>query len=217
MGDAMSEVERLREQFIAEFDAGRAPDPGEYLAQVDSADRRELEALLDAYLEQAPRRPFEPAAFAASPARALTDDLVQALAGRAGAWPVLLPRLRHTARLRRAELVQRLAAALGVAGREAKVERYYHQMEQGLLEPRGVSDRVLDALSELLGTTRERLREAAQALRPAAPRGARAAGARAAGSRRRAVRPNRDPERRRARGDGRPPRAPRHSGGCRGL
>src|SRR4051794_11779779 len=169
MGDAMSEVERLREQFIAEFDAGRAPDPGEYLSQVDGADRRELEALLDAYLEQAPRRPFEPAAFAASPARALTDDLVQALDGRAGAWPVLLPRLRHAARLRRAELVQRLAAALGVAGRETKVERYYHEMERGLLEPRGVSDRLLDALSELLGTTRERLREAAEALGPAAP------------------------------------------------
>jgi hypothetical protein len=170
MGDAMRDVERLREQFIAEFDAGHAPDPGEYLAQVEGADRRELEALLDAYLEQAPRRPFDPAAFAASPARALTDDLVQALDGRAGAWPVLLPRLRHTARLRRAEVVQRLAAALGVADREAKVERYYHEMEQGLLEPRGVSDRVLDALSELLGTTRERLREAAQALGPAAPR-----------------------------------------------
>ena len=169
MDDAMSDVERLRERFIAEFDAGRAPDPGEYLTQVEGTDRRELEALLEAYLEQAPRRPFEPAAFAASPARALTDDLVQALDGRAGAWPVLLPRLRHAARLRRAELVRRLAAALGVAGREAKVERYYHEMEQGLLEPRGVSDRVLDTLSELLGTTRERLREAAEALGPAAP------------------------------------------------
>jgi len=42
-------------------------------------------------------------------------------------------------------------------------------MEQGLLEPRGVSDRVLDALGDLLGTTRERLREAAGALGPAAP------------------------------------------------
>jgi hypothetical protein len=169
MDDAMSDVERLRERFIAEFDAGRAPDPGEYLAQVEGTDRRELEALLDAYLEQAPRCRFDAAAFAASPARALTDDLAQALEGRAGTWPVFLPRLRHAARLRRAELVRRLAAALGVAGREAKVERYYHEMEQGLLEPRGVSDHVLDALSELLGTTRERLQEAAEALGPAAP------------------------------------------------
>src|SRR5215210_6574823 len=129
MGDAMREVERLRKQFIAEFDAGRVPDPGEYLAQVDGADRRALEALLDAYLEQAPRRAFDPAAFAASPARDLADDLTQALGGQAGTWPVLLPRLRQTARLRRADLVQRLSTALGVTGREEKVGRYYHEME----------------------------------------------------------------------------------------
>jgi len=169
MDDAMSDVEGLRQRFIAEFEAGRAPDPREYLTQVDGADRRELEALLDAYLEQAPRRSFDAAAFAASPARDLADDLTQALGGQAGTWPVLLPRLRQTARLRRADLVQRLSAALGVTGREEKVGRYYHEMEQGLLEPRGVSDRVLDALGDLLGTSRERLREAAAALGPTAP------------------------------------------------
>jgi len=166
MDDAMSDVERLRERFIAEFEAGRAPDPREYLAQVDATGQRRLEEALDAYLEQAPRRPFDANAFATSPARALADDLGQSLQGRAGTWPVVLPRLRHSARLRRSELVARLAASLGVADREEKVGRYYHEMEQGLLEPRGVSDRVLDALAALLGTTRERLREAAAGLGP---------------------------------------------------
>lgn len=166
MGDAMSDVERLRERFVAEFAAGRAPDPSEYLEQVDGVDRAALEALLDAYLERAPRRSFDAAAFAASPARALADDLEHALNGRAGTWPVVLPRLRQAARLRRADLIQRLTAALGVAGREEKVGRYYHEMEQGLLEPRGVSDRVLDALGVLLGTTRELLRDAADSLDP---------------------------------------------------
>ena len=162
MGDAMPEIERLRERFIAEFEAGASPDPREYLTQLEGADQRELEALLDAYLARAPRRRFDPAAFATSPARALVDDLEQSLAGRAGTWPVVLPRLRNAARLRRAELVQRLAERLGVSGRERKVERYYHEMEQGLLAPAGVSDRVLDALAELLSTTRQRLREAAE-------------------------------------------------------
>lgn len=162
MGDAMPEIERLREQFIAEFEAGASPDPRDYLTQLEGADQRELEALLEAYLAQAPRRRFDPAAFAASPARALVDDLEQSLAGRAGTWPVVLPRLRNAARLRRAELVQRLTERLGVTGREPKVERYYHEMEQGLLAPAGVSDRVLDALAELLSTTRQRLREAAE-------------------------------------------------------
>jgi hypothetical protein len=160
MGDGMPHVERLRARFIEAFEAGANPDPRDYLSQLEGADQRELEALLDAYLTQAPRRRFDPEAFAASPARALVDDVEQSLAGRAGAWPVLLPRLRNTARLPRGELVRRLAASLGVTGREAKVERYYHEMEQGLLEPAGVSDRVLDALATLLRTSRERLREA---------------------------------------------------------
>jgi hypothetical protein len=163
MGDAMPEIERLRARFIAEFEAGADPDPGDYLGQLEGADRRELEALLDAYLAQAPRRRFDPTAFAASPARALVDDLEQSLTGVAGTWPVLLPRLRNAARLRRGELVQRLAASLGVGDRTSKVERYYHQMEQGLLAPAGVSDRVLDALAALLHTSRERLREAGAA------------------------------------------------------
>jgi hypothetical protein len=160
MGDAMAEIERLREQFIAAFEAGESPDPREFLTQLEGADQRELEALLDAYLAQAPRRRFDAQAFAASPARALVDDLDQSLSGVAGAWPVVLPRLRNAARLRRGDLVARLAEALVVTGREAKVERYYHEMEQGLLPPAGVSDRVLDALASLLHTTRERLREA---------------------------------------------------------
>ena len=160
MADGMPDAERLRQRFITEFEAGASPDPLEYLSQLEGADRLELEALLDAYLAQAPRRRFDPAAFAASPARALVDDLEQSLAGRAGDWAVLLPRLRNAARLRRGELVRRLAETLGVTGREPKVERYYHQMEQGLLAPAGVSDRVLDALAGLLDTTRDRLREA---------------------------------------------------------
>src|SRR4051794_37368004 len=169
MDDAMSDVERLQAQFIAEFEAGRAPDPREYLARVEGADQRRLEEVLDAYLEQAPRRRFDAEAFAASPARTLSDDLAQSLQGRAGTWPVVLPRLRHAARLRRSELVARLAASLGVADREEKVGRYYHEMERGLLEPRGVSDRVLDVLAALLGTTRERLRADAASGFPGAP------------------------------------------------
>jgi hypothetical protein len=170
MGDAMAEIERLREQFIASFEAGERPDPRDFLTQLEGADQRELEALLDAYLAQAPRRRFDAQAFAESPARALVDDLDQSLSGVAGTWPVVLPRLRNAARLRRGDLVRRLAESLGVTGREAKVERYYHEMEQGLLPPAGVSDRVLDALASLLQTTRERLREAGAS--PAAGAGA---------------------------------------------
>ena len=161
----MGDVEQLLREFQRDFEAGGALRPSDVLARVEGADRRELEALIDAYLTRAPRRPFDAAAFAASPARALVDDLAEALEGEAGTWKAVLPRLRDAAQLKRAELVRRLAAGLGVSGREEKVARYYHEMERGLLEPEGVSDRVLVVLAGLVGTTAERLREAGSALR----------------------------------------------------
>ena len=166
MADHMPDVERLLRQFIEDFEADRSTRPQAYLEQVGGTDRRELEALIDAYLERAPRRPFDATAYAQSPARHLVDDLTESLEGVGGTWPVVLPRLRHGARLKRSELVARLAGVLGVPGREEKVERYYHAMEQGLLEPAGVSDRVLDALASLTGTTRDALRAAARGFAP---------------------------------------------------
>lgn len=163
----MGDLERLLREFRRDFEAGGTLRPSEVLARVEGADRRELEALIDAYLARAPRRPFDPEAFAASPARALVDDLAEALAAEAGTWRAVLPRLRDAAQLRRSELVRRLSDRLGVAGREEKVARYYHEMEQGRLDPSGVSDRLLAALAELVGTTAERLREAGRGLRVA--------------------------------------------------
>jgi hypothetical protein len=162
----MADVDALLRQFIERYESGDPRPPADVLAQVAGTDRKELEALLDAYLDRAPRRRFEPAELAASPARTIAEDLAQSLEGIAGTWPVVLPRLRSRARLRRAELVTRLAAALGVADREAKVARYYHAMEQGELDPAGVSERVLEALARLTGTTSQALRDAAGALQP---------------------------------------------------
>ena len=163
----MSDVERLLREFQRDFEAGGRLRPSEVLARVEGADRRELEALIDAYLARAPRRAFDRDAFAASPARSLVDDLAQALEAEASTWRAVLPRLRDAAQLRRAELVRRLAERLGVSGREEKVARYYHEMEQGRLDPAGVSGRVISALAELLGTSAERLREAGATLRVA--------------------------------------------------
>ena len=163
----MSDVERLLREFQRDFEAGGDTRPSDVLARVEGADRRELEALIDAYLARAPRRPFDREAFATSPARDLVDDLAGALEAEAGTWKAVLPRLRDAAQLRRSELVHRLADGLGVAGREEKVARYYHEMEQGRLDPAGVSHRVLAVLAELVGTTAERLREAGSGLRVA--------------------------------------------------
>jgi hypothetical protein len=166
----MGDVERLLREFVEEDRISGAADPLEFLRRADEADRPELEALIDAYLARAPRRPFDREAFARSPARAVADELGRALGGVSGTWPALLPRLRHRASLRRAEVVARLADELGAgAAQRGKVARYYHEMEQGALPATGVSDRVLEALGRVVGVPAERLREAGRAAGGTAP------------------------------------------------
>jgi len=161
----MSDVEQLLREFIALDRAGGAADPLAYLERVQGADRLELETLIDGYLARAPRRTFDSGDFARSPARAVAEELGRALGGASGTWPALLPRLRHRAQLRRAEVVTRLASELGVdASREGKIAGYYHQMEQGTLPAAGVSDRVLEALGRVVGVTADRLREAGRSV-----------------------------------------------------
>jgi hypothetical protein len=162
----MIDVERLLADYIAEHSAGGEADPREYLSRASPSDQRELAALIDAYLARAPRQEFDEATFRGSSAERTVDELERAIAGQAGLWPALLPRLRDRAGLKRSELIERLAAALGVSDRKDKVAGYYHEMEQGLLPAQGVSDRVLDALGQLIGETRTALREAGRALTP---------------------------------------------------
>jgi hypothetical protein len=164
----MADVDRLLDEFIAE-DRERGPaDPNAYLARAGEADRAELERRIDEYLAEAPRRPFDRDEFMRSPARGIAEELGRALGGVSGTWPALLPRLRHHARLRRADVVERLAGELGTE-QVAKVARYYHGMEQGTLPATGVSDRVLEALGRVVGVTAERLREAGRAAGDVAP------------------------------------------------
>ena len=162
----MTDVDRLLADYIAEHRAGGEADPGEYLARASPAQRTELAALIDTYLAHAPRQPFDQAAFRGSSAERTVDELERAIAGQAGLWPAVLPSLRDRAGLKRSELVERLAAALGVSDRRDKVAAYYHEMEQGRLPAQGVSDRVLDALGRLVGETAQALREAGRALTP---------------------------------------------------
>jgi hypothetical protein len=162
----MSDVDRLLSEYVAEHRAGGDADPRAYLSRASPTQRIELAALIDAYLARAPRQQFDEAGFRGSSAERTVDELERAIAGQAGLWPALLPRLRVRAGLKRSELVERLAAALGVSDRKDKVAGYYHEMEQGLLPSQGVSDRVLGALGQLVGETTQALRDAGRALAP---------------------------------------------------
>jgi len=166
----MTDVERLLREYKDEHRSGGEADPRPYLARVSGVDRELLAGLIDAYLEQAPRRPFSAAAFAESRAAGFAEDVHRSLAGAGGLWPALLPRLRARARLRRTELVAQLAARLGAQSQQEKVGLYYHQMEQGLLPESGVSDTVLEALGKIVDSTVSALRQAGRMPAPGPPR-----------------------------------------------
>ena len=159
----MSDVDRLLSEYIEEHRSGGKADPVEYVQRLEGTERTELEALIDGYLARAPRRGWNAEAFRGSAADAIAESLEKSVDGVAGLWPAVLPGLRERAQLRRAELIVRLAAGLGVSDREEQVAGYYHRMEQGTLPASGVSDRVLEALGKLVGTSAAALRRAGRA------------------------------------------------------
>ena len=156
----MADVDRLLREFKDEHERSGAGDPQRYLESVSGRDRLTLETLIEQYLAAAPRRAWNEEQFEASGAAPLVEGIEQSLAGSAGTWPALLPRLRARAQLARADLTARLAESLGVGDRKEKVHRYYHQMEVGTLPAEGVSQRVLDALGTILGESGDALRRA---------------------------------------------------------
>jgi hypothetical protein len=156
----MAEVDRLLREFKDEHERSGAGDPQPYLESVSGRDRVTLETLIETYLASAPRRAWNEAEFEAAGTAPLVEGIEQSLAGSAGTWPALLPRLRARAELARADLTARLAESLGVGDRKEKVHSYYHQMEVGTLPAEGVSQRVLDALGRIVGESGDALRRA---------------------------------------------------------
>ncbi len=158
-------IDRLITEYVAAHDAtGVPPDPLPYLQRAPQSERAALAARIEQVLLSAPRRSWDSDAFEATLDSPLMREIGTAVHGSSGLWPALLPRLRNAVRLKRREVVRRLAEDLGVTDREEKVGRYYHGMEQGLLAEEGVSDRVLDALGRILGSSAETLRLAGRAL-----------------------------------------------------
>lgn len=161
----LTNLDRLVTEYAAAHrESGVPPDPRLYLEQVPESERATLARRIEEVLLSAPRRQWDREAFEATLDSPLMRAIETAAHGSSGLWPALLPRLRNSAQLKRREVVRRLARELGVAGREEKVGRYYHEMEQGRLDEGGVSDAVLDALARILGASAEALREAGRAL-----------------------------------------------------
>lgn len=165
----MDDVDRAFGDYVLGHREGGRADAAGYLARLTGDRRRELAELIDGYLARQPRRPFDPEAFARSRAAKIADSLHRALHGRAGMWPVVLPRLRERAGLSEEDLVPRLASALGAPNEQSKVGRYYREMEHGVLSAGGVSNRVLNALGDIVDSAPHALREVGMAIEAPEP------------------------------------------------
>jgi hypothetical protein len=149
----------LFEAFKREFTAHGYADPCEYLADLEGIQRAELLGLIDAYLDRAPAGAIDNVAYPTSAAAQVVDALDQVAAQPAGMLPIVLPRLRRRANLRRAELAKRLASELGLGGKEKRIEEAYHELETGQLDSAGLTRSLLEALGKILGESADVLRE----------------------------------------------------------
>ena len=126
----------LFDEFATAYRGGEPPDVLAYLARAgDDADA--LAELIDRFL-------------LAVPARESTEEEIVLARARAEQEPPLLA-LRIRRRLTRDAIVGALVSALGVdPTKNAKVRRYYSDLEVGVLDPEPVDASVWDALGGIL-------------------------------------------------------------------
>lgn len=156
----MTSCEAVLSRYIDDWNAGRRPRAEDYLARVDAAQRDELAEQIATYASWAPTPPYSPEALHEIRSEPALADVREAAGREGGLWSVMLPALRTRAGLGLAELGQRVHGALGLGSGEEKTARYLQDMERDRLDPRGVSQRVLDALAAALGTSGRDLAEA---------------------------------------------------------
>jgi hypothetical protein len=132
------DVTQLFEEYAARYVRGERPEARLYVERA-GAGGDELARLIDAYLQRAP----VPAA----------DDATRTMmaAWRAGEAPLVA--LRAQRGLKRDQVVDALMERLGLdRAKREKLKQRYHQLENGLLDPRRVDGSVWEALAETLRT-----------------------------------------------------------------
>lgn len=147
-----AELAALLDEFKRRHEAGERPDPAVFLERADdSAD--DFAVLLDAYLADHP--------VPALPAEEL-DRIASSALFDPPTWATLLVEAREERGILRSDVVRRLTSALGLRSEQRdRVAEHLHSLETGILPPRGVSHRVVDALDGIfngIGTALDRTR-----------------------------------------------------------
>jgi hypothetical protein len=149
----MSAIDQILGEFIDAWKAGSRPDLGAYLARAPAAQRDELAALVDAWLDVAPTPDYPAAARAAIAAEPALRAALQAAESLRPALPESIPALRERAGLGVRDVAAGLSERFGLADDDRTVA-YLERLERGELDPGRLSRRLLDALAQLLGAVR---------------------------------------------------------------
>jgi len=129
-------VDELFAEYAAAFGRGERPRASEFLERA-AGGRDELAAMIDRLLRAAPRR------------SATVEDSVLLTSWLQSEPPLL--ELRRRQGLKRAVVVDRLLAALGLmATSRDRLAEAYHELETGQLDPAGVAQPVWSALTDIL-------------------------------------------------------------------
>jgi transcriptional regulator with XRE-family HTH domain len=161
-------IDQALSNFIDDWNAGRRPDLDGYLESVAQDDRPQLAQAVATFLEHAPTPAYEQAA-----REQLRADPALAVARERLLGPALAEIVREQRAARRlsvGDLARRVGRAVGVSGREQRIEVYLDRLEHGELDGRRLTRRLLDALASALGANRNDLERAS--LRGLVPAGA---------------------------------------------
>lgn len=171
--NAPDEISQAFDQFVAAFRAGDG-DPSPFLDRFQGDERRELETLVDAFLESGPRADVDLSAAKDPRLEAIAESVLARTGGASGGLSGMVRDLREELLLKQSDVVGALAGDLAANEQETeKIDAYYHDLEWGTLPAAGIKDQLLDSLAGVLKTSREKLRAAGRALGPS---GASAAG-----------------------------------------
>src|SRR5690348_8038114 len=122
---AKTSLDELLNDFTEAWNAGERPRVDDYVARASPGEQDELAGLIRAFLEIAPKPRYTKEQLKEIESDPIVQQIGALVESPAGLWPTLLPRLRNRVKLTREQVVEALAAALGVQNRERKVQLYY--------------------------------------------------------------------------------------------
>ena len=150
--------DRILSEFIDAWNAGSRPDVDDYLARATADEQGELADQLLSFLTFAPTPSYDDDALAAIRAEPAVAAALAAPAQRGGLLPSLLSSLRARFSMTTPQLARELIRALELpSDREQKTASYLERLENGELDPTGVSRRIFDALARVFEIPRSQL------------------------------------------------------------